>query len=195
MGIAMMKHFFVRTRKGSGLILLLILSGLIVIGCKQNESEVLDSFTIGYSTPEGNKIWVRKAIFDRKYSKPVGSLGCCWQEAGKKSGVYDQPLPKHVQIEWIDDGDNLLYSAELDLTPDIFRRAKEMPELGSDNEVALDKGEIYLIVAMAEKGEVLVWLSNFPYLGENVRNRVLVEVGKTQAMSKPWQAPIKNIHE
>ena len=172
-----------------GVIAILLLSNLAA--CTHTEEEKLDFFTVGFATPEGNAIWVRKVRFDHRYTRPVGSLGCCWEQGGASSGVYNEPLPKHIYLEWIDESDKVLYTAEVELVADLEKRAKQMPEISSDDDRGITKGQIILAIGMGEHGEVVVWLTNFPYITENVRGRVLEEVGQTQALAMPWQRPVK----
>ena len=165
---------------------------ILLLGCssaKQEQDKIVPSFSIGYSTPEGNKIWVRKAEFDHSYTKPVGAMGCCWEEAGKSSAVHDRSLPKHVYIEWIDESNSLLYSAGVDLAPDIYARAMSMPEVRTNDGSYTEKGNIDVLIGMGEKGEVFVWLTNFPYSGGDMHGRVLEVVGQAQATASPWIKP------
>ncbi|MDH4274722.1 MAG: DUF2931 family protein [Gammaproteobacteria bacterium] len=157
--------------------------------CTRAEDEKLHYFSIGYSTPEGNKIWIRKAEFDRRYTRPGGNLACCWEEEGASSGIFNESLPKHVYIEWIDLGDQLLYTADVDLVADVQKRAKEMTEVRDTESGFHEKGNIIIIVGMGEHGEVIVWLSNYPYSGGTITGRVLDVVGKAQATARPWKPP------
>jgi uncharacterized lipoprotein YmbA len=103
-------------------------------------------YALGFSTPDGNEIWVREAVFDL-YRVPVGSMNCCWEEARSTVSIYDLPLPKAVSVEWIQEKARLVYRADVTLAADLDKRARALPEYRwlSDNQ--RDR-HIYVVVGM-----------------------------------------------
>ncbi|TMP40628.1 DUF2931 domain-containing protein, partial [Pseudoalteromonas sp. S1650] len=61
---------------------------LLIAGCSSTGK--IDYMVAGGATQKGNQIWVQAITFDDSWGGPMGSLGCCWESAGKTSGVYDQ---------------------------------------------------------------------------------------------------------
>lgn len=147
----------------------------------------LKYFIVGFATPSGNKIWVQKAEFDQRWWRPAGSMACCWEEAGKTSGVDNQPLPHEVYIQWLDESENLVYAANVTLPPDLPERARKLPDFVWKRDGKHDR-DVYIIIGMKEHGEVVVWLSNAPH-GENMTSRVLEIIGQAQAKGTPWTPP------
>jgi hypothetical protein len=140
-------------------------------------------YTLGFSTPAGNEITVRDAVFDKR-SVPVGWMTCCWEEAGSTVSAHDLPLPRTVYVEWIQRKERLVYSARVTLTADLAKQARALPEYRwlSDNQRDRD---VYLVVGMHPNGYTVVWLTN----GRSAKNKaghVLWVVGEAQALSRPW---------
>ncbi|WP_259398603.1 MULTISPECIES: DUF2931 family protein, partial [unclassified Pseudoalteromonas] len=133
----------------------------------------------GGATQKGNEIWVQSITFDNSWGIPMGSLGCCWQSAGKTSGVYDQKFPEKVAVEWLDKSENRIYYGEVAIDKSGYKFANKLPRFSyHTGEVETDIYP-YLIVGMGESGEIKVWVSNTPSAG--FTGRVLHELGSGQA--------------
>ena len=155
---------------------IVLLLALAAAACR---AEWDGDYTVGYGTPSGNVIWIRRVVFDGSPIMAAGSLGCCWEEAGKTVSVYDQPLPRVVEVEWLDESERHIYEARVELAEDLSRRMESLPEFTWTIDGRKDLGH-YLIIGFREGGEVVVWLSNAPH-GYNMRGRVLEEVGRAHA--------------
>ncbi|MFY8326661.1 DUF2931 family protein [Pseudoalteromonas sp. ZZD1] len=133
----------------------------------------------GGATQKGNEIWVQSITFDNSWGFPMGSLGCCWQSAGKTSGVYDQKFPEKVAVEWLDKSENRIYYGEVAIDKNGYKLANKLPRFSyHTGEVETDIYP-YLIVGMGESGEIKVWVSNTPSAG--FTGRVLHELASGQA--------------
>ena len=152
---------------------------LFVMGCSSIGK--IDYMVAGGATQKGNEIWVQSITFDNSWGIPMGSLGCCWQSAGKTSGVYDQKFPEKVAVEWLDKSENRIYFGEVAIDKNGYKLAKNLPAY-----TWVSTGEVeenirpYLIVGMGESGEIKVWLSN-ARSDRNRTGRVLHELGSGQA--------------
>ncbi|WP_259398500.1 DUF2931 family protein, partial [Pseudoalteromonas sp. SR44-5] len=133
----------------------------------------------GGATQKGNEIWVQSITFDNSWGIPMGSLGCCWQSAGKTSGVYDQKFPEKVAVEWLDKSENRIYFGEVAIDKNGYRLAKNLPSYTAHTGKVFKDVKPYLIVGMGESGEIKVWVSNTPSAG--FTGRVLHELGSGQA--------------
>ena len=152
---------------------------LFVMGCSSIGK--IDYMVAGGATQKGNEIWVQSITFDNSWGIPMGSLGCCWQSAGKTSGVYDQKFPEKVAVEWLDKSENRIYFGEVAIDKNGYRLAKDLPRYTVVSTGRKAKEIIpYLIIGMSETGEIKVWLSNAPS-GRNRVDRVLHELGSRQA--------------
>ncbi|MBB1482200.1 DUF2931 family protein [Pseudoalteromonas sp. SG41-2] len=150
---------------------------LFVIGC--SSTGTIDYMVAGGATQKGNEIWVQSITFDNSWGIPMGSLGCCWQSAGKTSGVYDQKFPEKVAVEWLDKSENRIYYGEVAIDKSGYKFANKLPRFSyHTGEVETDIYP-YLIVGMGESGEIKVWVSNTPSAG--FTGRVLHELGSGQA--------------
>ena len=137
-------------------------------------------YNIGYSTPSGNDIWIRRVVFDDRWSLPGGGLSCCWEELNAGAGVFDHPLPRVVEVEWLDESERRIYEARVELAEDLARRAGRLRGVQVISSGRKREPAVYLIIGFREGGEVVVWLSNAPH-GYNMRGRVLEEVGRAHA--------------
>ncbi|MBB1471294.1 DUF2931 family protein [Pseudoalteromonas sp. SG41-5] len=109
----------------------------------------------------------------------MGSLGCCWQSAGKTSGVYDQKFPEKVAVEWLDKSENRIYFGEVAINKNGYKLAKNLPSYTAHTGKVFKDVKPYLIVGMGESGEIKVWLSNTRSAG--FTGRVLHELASGQA--------------
>lgn len=168
---------------------------LAVVACREQtpaeQNPLREPFTVGFSTPSGNKIWVQQAEFDQHWRRPVGSMACCWEESGASSGVDNQALPHEVYIQWLDESEKVVYAANIILPPDLPERAKKLPGYTVKHSGRKDPGSAYIIIGMKEHGQVIVWLANAPYKS-NVEGRVLEIIGQAQAKGIPWTPPNEN---
>ena len=94
-----------------------LLLALAAAGCRAEAWK--EPWTVGYSTPVGNDIWIRRVVFDDTWTLPAGALGCCWEETGKTASVYNYPLPRVVEVEWLDESEKRIYEARVELAPDL----------------------------------------------------------------------------
>ena len=159
--------------------LISIACALFLAGCSSTGK--IDYMVAGGATQKGNQIWVQAITFDDNWGIPMGSLGCCWESAGKTSGVYDQKFPEKVVVEWLDKSENRIYYGEVAIDKAGYKLAKTLPAY-----TWVSTGEIetnitpYLIIGMGETGEIKVWLSNTSSEMNRV-GRVLHELGSGQA--------------
>ena len=150
---------------------------LFVVGC--SSTGTIDYMVAGGATQKGNEIWVQSITFDNSWGIPMGSLGCCWQSAGKTSGVYDQKFPEKVAVEWLDKSENRIYFGEVAIDKNGYRLAKNLPSYTAHTGKVFKDVKPYLIVGMGESGEIKVWVSNTPSAG--FTGRVLHELASGQA--------------
>ncbi|MBH0076097.1 DUF2931 family protein [Pseudoalteromonas sp. SWYJ118] len=150
---------------------------LFVMGCSSTGK--IDYMVAGGATQKGNEIWVQSITFDNSWGIPMGSLGCCWQSAGKTSGVYDQKFPEKVAVEWLDKSENRIYFGEVAIDKNGYQLAKTLPSYTAHTGKVFKDVKPYLIVGMGESGEIKVWISNTPYAG--FTGRVLHELASGQA--------------
>ncbi|MBB1344076.1 DUF2931 family protein [Pseudoalteromonas sp. SR45-6] len=161
------------------LIKLLITLALILFAVGCSSTGKIDYMVAGGATQKGNEIWVQSITFDNSWGIPMGSLGCCWQSAGKTSGVYDQKFPEKVAVEWLDKSENRIYFGEVAIDKNGYKLVSKLPRFSyHTGEVETDIYP-YLIVGMGESGEIKVWISNTPSAG--FTGRVLHELGSGQA--------------
>ena len=139
----------------------------------------IDYMVAGGATQKGNQIWVQAITFDDSWGVPMGSLGCCWESAGKTSGVYDQKFPEKVVVEWLDKSENRIYYGEVAIDKVGYKLAKNLPNFSYYTGEVEDEIFPYLIIGMGETGEIKVWISNTPSAG--FTGRVLHELGSGQA--------------
>ncbi|MBB1437002.1 DUF2931 family protein, partial [Pseudoalteromonas sp. SG43-6] len=133
---------------------------LFVVGC--SSTGTIDYMVAGGATQKGNEIWVQSITFDNSWGIPMGSLGCCWQSAGKTSGVYDQKFPEKVAVEWLDKSENRIYFGEVAINKNGYKLAKNLPSYTAHTGKVFKDVKPYLIVGMGESGEIKVWVSNTP---------------------------------
>ena len=153
-----------------------LLLALAAAGCR---AEWDGYYVVGFSTPAGNEIWIRRVVFDDRWWAPGGGLACCWEETTSTVGVFDHPLPRVVEVEWLDESEKRIYEARVELPPDLPERMKKLPYFTWTIDGKRDLGH-YLIIGFREGGGVVVWLSNAPH-GYNMRGRVLEVVGEGHA--------------
>ncbi len=137
-------------------------------------------YTVGYSTPAGNDIWIRRVVFDDRWSLPGGGLSCCWEEVGRSALVFDWPLPRVVEVEWLDESERRIYEARVELAEDLARRAGKLEGVYVVSMRKRLDPRVYLIIGFREGGEVVVWLSN-ARSWKNRRDRTLEVVGRARA--------------
>ncbi len=155
-------------------VLLLVLAAA---GCR---AEWTAEYNIGYSTPSGNDIWIRRVVFDDSWVLPGGGLSCCWEELNAGAGVFDHPLPRVVEVEWLDESEKRIYEARVELAPDLAQRAGRLKGVRVISSGRQRDPAVYLIIGFREGGGVVVWLSNAPYK-YNVSGRTLEVVGEGHA--------------
>ncbi|WP_199609912.1 DUF2931 family protein [Flocculibacter collagenilyticus] len=165
--------------------LFLIITSLLSLGCKSSQP-VIDYMVVSASTVKGNELMVSQIKFDDQWGMPVGSLACCWQEAGAQSGVYNKPFPQKVSVVWSDLDQERIYFADIPLNGNAGLLAKNLPTFTWRSSSEEEK-EIYpyIIVGFGENGEVKVWLSN-AHTSRNKIGRVLHEIGSGQAQWNPF---------
>jgi len=171
----------------------LLLSVIILLSACSNLSTsdgVFKKFTVGVTTHEGNKIWGRAVRFDTGWGMPSGAIACCWESTGATTTAMNQPMPKEIYVEWIEESTQLLYRAHVKISPDITKLANNLPSYTVISSQKKRTG-IYLIVGMGKNGEAVIWLSNAKAGGSNISGRVLYVVGKAKAYSEPWIPPSK----
>lgn len=161
---------------------------MFITACNNNSR--IDSYTVGFATPSGNQIWVRRVIFDDKWTTPVGTMACCWEEARASSFIQRHKLPAKVEVEWIDESEMIVYNASVNLDKNLTEHALNLPKFTVPN-TNREYKKIYLIVGMKEAGDVIVWLSNAPY-SQYTNGRVLEVVGQAKAKGIPWIPPDEN---
>ncbi|WP_063702506.1 hypothetical protein [Pseudoalteromonas gelatinilytica] len=157
--------------------LISIVCALFLAGCSSTGK--IDYMVAGGATQKGNQIWVQAITFDDSWGVPMGSLGCCWESAGKTSGVYDQKFPEKVVVEWLDKSENRIYYGEVAIDKVGYKLAKNLPNFSYYTGEVEDEIFPYLIIGMGETGEIKVWISNTPSAG--FTGRVLHELGSGQA--------------
>ena len=150
-------------------------------------SEVFDSYSVGYSTPAGNEIWIQEVRFDDKWGLPGGGLACCWEEITAGASVFNKPMPHSVHVQWLQEDRKVVYAATVQLPDDLGERARKLPPFTWISDGKRDIG-LYLIIGMQPTGGVTVWLSNIDS-SANVKGRVLEVVGRARARSRPWRSP------
>ncbi|MDN3378504.1 MULTISPECIES: DUF2931 family protein [unclassified Pseudoalteromonas] len=150
---------------------------LFAVGC--SSTGTIDYMVAGGATQKGNEIWVQSITFDNSRGIPMGSLGCCWQSAGKTSGVYNQKFPEKVAVEWLDESENRIYYGEVAIDKNGYKLAKNLPSYTAHTGKVFKDVKPYLIVGMGESGEIKVWLSNTRSAG--FTGRVLHELASGQA--------------
>ncbi len=170
---------------------LMMLSFLVIIvsGCagQSNKPYGFDSYTLGFSTPKGNTIWVYKVNLDEVGGVPVGGLGCCWKQARATTTMFKNKLPKKISIKWLDRSEERIYSGTVILDSDINKKAMGLPEYTWISDQKKGRG-IYLIIGMGEDGKIVIWLSNISR-ETNISGRVLYVVGSTQSTYIKWVKP------
>ncbi|WP_199609911.1 DUF2931 family protein [Flocculibacter collagenilyticus] len=165
--------------------LLLIITSLQSLGCKSSQP-VIDYMVVSASTVKGNELMVSQIKFDDQWGMPVGSLACCWQEAGASSGVYDKPFPQKVSVVWSDLDQERIYFTDVKLASNSGQLAINLPNYTWESSGKVEKKiKPYIIVGFGEHGEVKVWLSN-AHSNRNKIGRVLHEIGSGQAQWNPF---------
>jgi len=160
------------------LLLVLLLGSTACSSTSRN----FEKINIGSGTVKGNELMVGPMTFDDSWSKPVGTLGCCWQRAGASSIAHNVPFPKKVSVYWSDLGQRRIYFTDVILDHARAEKlARNLPSYTwlSDGEV-VSQPDPYIILGFGEQGEVKVWLSNAS-TSRNKSGRVLYEIGSAQA--------------
>ncbi|WP_258872733.1 DUF2931 domain-containing protein [Thalassotalea euphylliae] len=96
------------------MIIRLIISLLMVlplIACTTHQP--IKYMLVSGSTVKGNEIMVRPIRFDDSWQVPAGSMSCCWGVAGATAGAFGKPFPKKVAVQWHDESQSRLYSAQV----------------------------------------------------------------------------------
>lgn len=145
-------------------------------------ASAFSSYTFGYSTPEGHRIWVLKTVLDGERRVIGGNLSCCWQEAGPTTSVYSYEMPRTIDIQWREEDTGARYAAHLELPPELTRRAERLPPFKWLSDNSSGQGR-YLIVGIEPGGRVVAWLSNSAY-DRNVGGRVLEAVATARAVRR-----------
>ena len=142
-----------------------------------NPRQVFDSYSVGFSTPAGNQIWVQDASFDGKWGVPPA----VWPAVGKKQGlprVSSTNLCRTwLHIQWLQEERNLVYTANVQLPDDLGDRARKLPGYTVISTGRHFKDDPILIIGMKPDGQVTIWLSNVGGAA-NVKGRVLDVVGR-----------------
>jgi len=162
----------------------LLLIMLFSIQACNDKPNVFDSYSVAFETPSGNKIWGRVIRFDDRWSVPLGSMACCWGDAGASSSVFNKPMPKKIYVEWLDESEKRIYKSTIILSEEISRKAKDLPSIRWDIDGKTSK-KLFLIVGFKEQGMVNVWLSN-AVSNKNKTGRVKHLIAEAQAIGEPW---------
>ena len=150
-------------------------------------SEVFDSYSVGYSTPAGNEIWIQDVKFDGKWGLPGGGLACCWKEVTAGASVFNKAMPHTVYIQWLQEKRNVVYAATVRLPDDLGNRARTLPGYTVISTGRHFRDGPILIIGMKPDGQVTVWLSNVAGAA-NVKGRVLDVIAKAEATASPWES-------
>ena len=116
-------------------------------------------YRAGFTTIDGNEIFVRAAHFDDMWGGPVGFVSCCWSDVGRGVHPLNRPLPRKVYLRWHQTKEEVVYEATLSLPKDIDRQARQMPEYELISSGRKDK-QIHLVFGMKPDGQVEAWLTN-----------------------------------
>ncbi len=146
---------------------------------------IFKQYTVGVGTHNKNEIWGRAVRFDTGWSMPSGSISCCWEATGATTTAYNQPMPKEIYVEWVEMKTQLLYKANIKISPEITKLAKSLPRITIGNKSKKEYGFV-LIIGLGKNGEAVIWLSNFP---NSRSDRVIYVVGKAKAYSEAWVRP------
>ncbi|MCF6440522.1 DUF2931 domain-containing protein [Pseudoalteromonas luteoviolacea] len=154
---------------------------LLIMGC--SSSYQVKEMGVGVGAERSADLMVGTVLFDDQWSIPAGSIGCCWEDGGARSFVYDVPFPSKVVVAWYDMDTDLFRIGEAaidnkagyefiqDLKPFINRRTGQYK----------DRKLPYLIVGMKRNGLIKVWISNAP---ADVLGRQILEIGSGMAQIK-----------
>ena len=105
-----------------GRFLFALMLAFLATACQR---DVFDSYTVGFATPSGNRIWVQDATFDGKWGVPAGSMAGRWQGAGKSESVFNKPMPHKLHIQWLQEERNLVHAATVQLPDDLGDRPRQ----------------------------------------------------------------------
>ena len=165
--------------------LLMLFAISTLFGCQKNH---IDTLSIGFSTPEGNAVWVYDASFDNGWNITAGKLDCCWKEAHSVNGVFNNHPPKQLSLRWKDLSQDVIYDAQIDLSVDFEERLQALPAFTVVDSGKRISARKHLIIGIHHQGQVEVWLSN-SRSHKNVKGRVLHTVGRAAANIHAYQQP------
>ena len=162
------------TRAALILAFLITLSGCAILGIGSRNVD----YTVGFTTIDGNEIFIRAAHFDDTWGGPVGFVSCCWDDAGAGVIPLYRPLPRKAYLRWHQTEEEIVYEATLTLPKDIRRQARAMPEYELISSGRKDK-HVYLVFGMKPDGRVEAWLTNASS-GRNRKGRVRYVLAQAQ---------------
>jgi len=162
-----------------GLIFCLAIAALFA--CATFDNRPFNSYTVGYSTPEDNQIWIDGAEMDGRWGSPGGGLSCCWEEASRLSSAFDQPMPKQVRVSWLEKATRMRYRATVAIDENAGKIARNLPDYTYISSGEKSKPYLTLIIGMAPGGAVTIWISNITK-AVNVEGRVIRVIGQAQAV-------------
>ena len=169
----------------------ILLMGLVLVAltnCAMIDNRPFKVYTVGYSTPEGNDIWIDGAEMDGRWGSPGGGLACCWEMARSLSGVFDRPMPKQVQISWLERSTLTRYRATVTIDENAGKIARNLPGYTYISSGEKSKSDLALIIGMAPGGAVTIWISNAMTF-TNKTGRVIHVVGQAQAEGE-YESPL-----
>ena len=134
---------------------LITLSGCAILGI----GSLYVDYRVGFTTIDGNEIFVRAAHFDDTWGGPVGFVSCCWNDAGAGVHPLYRPLPRKAYLRWHQTEEEIVYEATLTLPKDIGRQARAMPEYEVISSGRKDK-HVHLVFGMKPDGQIEAWLTN-----------------------------------
>ena len=149
--------------------------------CATFDNRPFKSYTVGYSTPEDNQIWIDGAEMDGRWGSPGGGLSCCWEEASSLSAAFDQPMPKQVRVSWLEKATHTRYRATVAIDENAGKMARNLPDYTYISSGEKSKPSLTLIIGMAPGGAVTIWIANITS-ADNVEGRVIRVIGQAQAV-------------
>ncbi|WP_072670092.1 DUF2931 family protein [Vibrio injensis] len=162
---------------------LLALCALLLGACQSSASTTATSMDWSYMVgSNADKIWHTKANFYRQgqaaHGSSNGSAGFVGPKAlkakdyrwrvGKGRGLYNQPVPDLVEIEWVSFHDKKRYAIRLDLPADLAEQMRQVYRVKVGNEWRETRRD-NISLGLATGGYVEVFLmDSSPYLSPDI---------------------------
>ncbi|MDA8139734.1 MAG: DUF2931 family protein [Desulfobacteraceae bacterium] len=155
------------------LLAILCLCSLVVAGCSKPSSP--PRFDIAFATPEGEPVFIEKAVYDDAWIGHCGIMMCCWKEVGKINVLAPPfpPVPSKVRIRWFNYKQQKYYEATVHLPQDSKKIMRSLPNPDKDN--------LIITTGVQPDGQVVVWFSD----GLSEHSGTWIEVGRTQGQEVP----------